>query len=74
MHSWSESSYRAASPFSSTGRKSHDSNRESVLVGVHNQFHPPSQEIPPHEKPYVKVMSIKCKIPRVMTFFFLIRK
>lgn len=55
VHSWSESSYRSASPFSSTGRRSHDSNRTSVLVGVHNQFHPPSQEMPPHEKPYVKI-------------------
>ncbi|CEP14360.1 hypothetical protein [Parasitella parasitica] len=55
VHSWSESSYRSASPFSSIGRRSHDSNRASLLVGVHNQFHPPSQKTPPHEKPYVKI-------------------
>ncbi|CAO3607581.1 unnamed protein product [Mucor fragilis] len=56
VHSWSESSYRSGSPFSSSvGRQSHDSNRTSLLVGIHNQFHPPHQETPPHEKPYVKI-------------------
>ncbi|KAI8643140.1 WD40-repeat-containing domain protein [Parasitella parasitica] len=55
VHSWSESSYRSASPFSSIGRRSHDSNRTSLLVGVHNQYHPASQKTPPHEKPYVKI-------------------
>ncbi|GAN03728.1 conserved hypothetical protein [Mucor ambiguus] len=56
VHSWSGSSYRSGSPFSSSvGRQSHDSNRTSVLVGIHNQFHPPHQDIPPHEKPYVKI-------------------
>ncbi|KAL9556565.1 hypothetical protein MBANPS3_001793 [Mucor bainieri] len=56
VHSWSESSYRSGSPFSSSvGRQSHDSNRTSLLVGIHNQFHPPHQDTPPHEKPYVKI-------------------
>ncbi|OAD02567.1 hypothetical protein MUCCIDRAFT_82957 [Mucor lusitanicus CBS 277.49] len=56
VHSWSESSYRSGSPFSSSvGRQSHDSNRTSLLVGIHNQFHPPHQETPPHGKTYVKI-------------------
>ncbi|EPB81532.1 hypothetical protein HMPREF1544_11600 [Mucor circinelloides 1006PhL] len=55
VHSWSESSYRSSSPFSSAGRPSHDSNRTSLLVGMHNQFHHSHQETPPHEKPYVKI-------------------
>ncbi|KAI7900836.1 WD40-repeat-containing domain protein [Cokeromyces recurvatus] len=55
VHSWSETNLSATSPFSSIHRKSHESNRSSILVGVHNYFHPPNTETPPHGKSYVKI-------------------
>lgn len=35
-------------------RKNHDMNK-TLLVGIHNQYHPSTNETPPHGKPHVKV-------------------
>ncbi|KAI8056347.1 WD40-repeat-containing domain protein [Thamnidium elegans] len=35
-------------------RKNHDLNK-TLLVGIHNQYHPSTNETPPHGKPHVKI-------------------
>jgi hypothetical protein len=60
VHSWTEKNNKTLLDESSAvvGRRSHDSNsRGTVVVGIHNQFHPPNSETPPHGKAYIKVMS-----------------
>ncbi|KAI9470862.1 MAG: WD40-repeat-containing domain protein [Benjaminiella poitrasii] len=52
VHSWSGASLQTDS---SLHRKSHESSRNSVLVGIHSYFQPPNSETPPHGKEYVKI-------------------
>jgi hypothetical protein len=59
VHSWSDCNNIKSTNQVVQERKSLDSSNKALLVGIHNQYHPPNSETPPHGKPYVKVSKKK---------------